>query len=122
MVVTKEELLARFNELINGQTLWSGCLTMTFVKAIYETEDFNVFDRDQLMKRLLEEWEQSHVDILIPSNPENKPYLVVSLDHPADHHAFADDKDTAILLYAANMRAGYPSRIVDTKTGESLTK
>jgi hypothetical protein len=119
--VNKDELLQRFQHLINGQTLWSGCLAMMFINSIYKENDFNLFDREQLMKMILIEWAKAHEDILIPPNPENKAFAIVSLDHPVDRHVFTDDVENAILAYAELTKKGYPSRIIDTRTGEALT-
>lgn len=117
----QDELRERLDHLINGQTLWSGCLTMTFVQTIYTDPELTVFDRDGLMTRLVNLWNEAHATVIIPPNPNNLPYLVISLDHP-DYHTFTDTVDEAILLRSANIRSGYATRIVETQSGEIISK
>lgn len=113
----RSKVIEEYNELIDGHSLFSGCITMGLIEKIFQNDEYNVFDRDYLMRQLILEWTARHGDILIPPNPQNAKYVVISIDHP-DYHHFTDSKEQAIVLRNANMRAGYATRIVDTTTAK----
>jgi cell division protein FtsX len=113
--MNRSDLINEYKEMIDGKPLFSGCVSMGIIEQVYRVEEYNVFDREYILRQLIQEWIRMHEDIIIPPNPNNAKYLVISLDHP-DFHNFTDDKDQAIELRRANMQAGYATRIVDTET------
>jgi hypothetical protein len=111
----RSDLIVQYNALISGQNLFSGCVTMGLIEKVYHVDDYNVFDREYMVSQLIQDWIMAHETIIIPPNPDDAKYVVISLDHP-DFHTFTNDKAHALELRQKNLLSGYASRIVDTTT------
>ena len=88
---------------------------MEIIETVVHDPDVNVFDRAKLVRELTEAWQAARDDIVIPPNPNNAPYVLVSISNPRQHSFFIN-RDQGIAMRNANARAGLATRLIDCET------
>jgi hypothetical protein len=115
--VNKYEREAFYTKLTDHLLLSDSTKVMETMEDLVHDPDVNVFDRQVMVRELVEAWQSAREDIVIPANPHNHPYVLISVSNPR-HFVFFLNREQGIAMRDANGREGYTTRLVDCNSGK----
>ena len=116
-----KERKAFYAKLTDHVLLADSTKVMELMESVVHDPDVNVFDRATFVRELTDAWQASRNDIIMPANPHNHPYVLISVANPR-HYVFFLSRDQGLAMRDANGREGYSTRLVDCKTGTIIVE
>ena len=109
------ERKAFYAKLTDHEMLSDSTRVMEMMESVVHDPGVNVFDRATLVRELVDAWQGARADVIIPANPDNHPYVLISVVNPRNFVFFLS-REQGLAMRDANNREGYTTRLVDCKT------
>lgn len=119
--MNKTERTSFYEKITDHILLSDSTKVMELMESIVHDPDVNVFDRATFVRELTDAWQTARHDIIMPANPHNHPYVLISVANPR-HFVFFLSREQGIAMRDANGREGYNTRLVDCKTGKIIVE
>lgn len=119
--MNKTEREAFYTTLTDHTVLTDSTRVMEMMESVVHDPAVNVFDRATLVRELVDAWQGARADVIIPANPDNHPYVLISVVNPRNFVFFLS-REQGVAMRDANNREGYATRLVDCKTAKIIVE
>lgn len=119
--MNRTEREAFYTSLTDHALLSDSTRVMEMMESVVHDPSVNVFDRATFVCALVDAWQASRKDVVVPANPNNHPYVLISVANPR-HFVFFLSREQGLALRDANNREGYATRLVDCRTAQVIVE